>query len=95
MEIVTTASVIDTPGGTGFRNVIWEASACLAETWGVSGKDLAEGFLQGTVVGMTPVSHGVALPHLRRADIKSARMVLVRCRGGTLMDVDIADGGNP
>lgn len=94
-EVVATASVIDTPGGTGFRNVIWGASACLAEACGVSGKELAEDFLQGTVVGMTPVSHGVALPHLRRAEIKSARMVLVRCRGGTLMDVDITDGQDP
>ncbi len=91
-EVVTTASIIDTPGGTGFRKVIWEASAHLAETCDISAKELGEDFLQGTVVGMTPVSHGVALPHLRRPDIESARMVLVRCRGGMEMDVDVAEG---
>ena len=91
-EVVTTASIIDTPRGTGFRNVIWEASAHLAEACDVSAKELSEDFLQGTVVGMTPVSHGVALPHLRRADIETARMVLVRCRGGIEMDVDVAEG---
>ena len=91
-EVVTAASIIDTPGGTGFRNVIGEASAHLAEACDVSAKELAEDFLQGTLVGMTPVSHGVALPHLRRPDIESAHMVLVRCPGGMEMDVDLAEG---
>ena len=91
-EVVTAASIIDTPGGTGFRDVIWEASAHLADASGVPVKELGEDFLQGTVVGMTPVSHGVALPHLRRTDIESARMVLVRCPGGMKMDVEIAEG---
>ena len=90
-EVVTAASIIDTPGGTGFQNVIWEASAHLADASGVSAKELGEDFLQGTVVGMTPVSHGVALPHLRRTDIEVARMVLVRCPGGMEMDVEITE----
>ena len=93
-EVVTGASIIDTPHGTGFRNVIWEASAHLAEACDVSAKELAEDFLEGTLVGMTPVSHGVALPHLRRPDIESARMVLVRCPGGMEMDVDLAEAGD-
>ena len=91
-EVVTAASIIDTPGGTGFCDVIWEASAHLADAFGVPVKELGEDFLQGTVVGMTPVSHGVALPHLRRTDIECARMVLVRCPGGMKMDVEIAEG---
>jgi APA family basic amino acid/polyamine antiporter len=91
-EVVTTASIIDTPVGTGFRNVIWEAAAHLSDACNVSAKELAENFLEGTVVGTTPVSQGVALPHLRRPDIESAHMVLVRCRGGTEVDVDFGDG---
>ena len=91
-EVVTAASIIDTSGGTGFRDVIWKASAHLADASDVPVKELGEDFLQGTVVGMTPVSHGVALPHLRRTDIDSARMVLVRCPGGMKMDVEIAEG---
>ena len=90
-EVVTAASIIDTPAGTAFRNVIWEASAHLAKACDVSAKELAEDFRQGTLVGMTPVSHGVALPHLRRPDIGSAYMVLVRCPGGMQMDVDLAE----
>ena len=91
-EVVTKASIIDTPGGTGFRKVVWEASAHLAEACDLPAKELADGFLKGTVVGMTPVSHGVALPHLRRPEMESARMVLVRCPGGVEMDVDLAEG---
>ena len=91
-EVVTAASIIDTPRGTGFRDVITEASAHLAEACEISVKELSEDFLQGTLVGMTPVSHGVALPHLRRPDIETAHMVLVRCPGGMEMDVDLAKG---
>ena len=91
-EVVTAAFIIDTPRGAGFRNVIREASAHLAEACEISAKELAEDFLQGTLVGMTPVSHGVALPHLRRPDIETAHMVLVRCPGGMEMDVDLAKG---
>ena len=91
-EVVTAASIIDIPAGTGFRNVISEASAHLGEACDVSAKELAEDFLKGTLVGMTPVSHGVALPHLRRPDIESAHLVLVRCPGGMEMDVELAEG---
>jgi mannitol/fructose-specific phosphotransferase system IIA component (Ntr-type) len=87
-EVVASAAVIDVPGGASFRNIIWEAAAYLSETCDTSAKKLGEGFLKGTIVGMTPVSHGAALPHLRLATIESARMVLVRCIDGIDMDVD-------
>lgn len=91
-EVVASAAIIDVPGGTSFRNIIWEAAAYLSESCDTSAKKLGEGFLQGTVVGLTPVSHGVALPHLRLTTIEAARMVLVRCKDGVEMDVDPASG---
>ena len=91
-EVVTRASIIDSPGGTGFRNIVSEASAHLAEACNLSAKELGDGFLEGTVVGMTPVSHGVALPHLRQPEIESAHLVLVRCPGGVEMGMDLAEG---
>ena len=90
-EVVTRASIIDSPGGTGFRNIVLEASTHLAEACNLSAKELGDGFLEGTVVGMTPVSHGVALPHLRQPEIESAHLVLVRCPGGVEMDVGPAE----
>ena len=38
--------------------------------------------MQGTLVGMTPVERGVALPHLRLPGVDTAEMVLVRARNG-------------
>ena len=93
-QVVASASVIDTPGVKGFRNIIWEAAAYLAETCDTSAKKLGEGFLKGTVVGIMPVSQGVALAHLRLRTIESSRMVLVRCIEGIKMDVD-ADSTEP
>ena len=91
-EVVASAAIIDVPGTGSLRNVIWEAAAYLSETCGTSAKKLGEGFLNGTIVGMTPVSHGVALPHLRLTTIDSSRMVLVRCQHGIEMDVDSSTG---
>ena len=88
-QVVTKAEIIDTPGGTSLRRVIREASVHLAAACDSSAKELGEAFLEGTVVGMTPVAHGVALPHLRLSILDSAHMVLVRCAGGIDMDVDI------
>ncbi len=93
-EVVASAAIIDVPGGTSFRNVIWEAAAFLSESCNTSAKKLGEGFLKGTVVGMTPVSHGVALPHLRLTTIESSKMVLVRCSHGIEMDVESPAGAS-
>lgn len=89
-EVVAEAVVIDAPGGTAFRELTWEASAYLAEGLEVSARDLAEGFLQGTALGATPVSKGAALPHVRHSGIDRPRMVLVRSVRGIELDVQEA-----
>ncbi len=54
-----------------------------------SAGDLAERFIRGTGVGMTPVTEeGIALPHLRLGGIEQMEIVMVRARKG----VDIAAG---
>ena len=88
-QVITTAAIIDAPGGMSLRKVIWKASARLADACHSSANELREGFLEGTVIGMTPVSHGVALPHLRLPSLDSAQMVLVRCAGGINLDVEV------
>lgn len=87
--VVAHADVIDAAEGTTFRQVIWEAAAHLAESCNTSARELGDGFLRGTVVGMTPVSHGAALPHLRLPGLTASRMVLVRGRSGIPMDVEM------
>ena len=90
-QVVASATILDPPGGASFQCVVREASARLAETCGTSARRLGEGFLQGTLVGRTPVSHGVALPHVRLDSVESARMVLVRCIEGIRMDGDSSE----
>lgn len=85
--VVTSASILDIHGSKGFQEIIEEASRHLAEFCDTSAKKLTDGFLEGTIVGITPVSHGVALPHLRLKTIESPRMVLVRCADGIDMDI--------
>ncbi len=54
-------------------------------------EDIAEKFISGTRVGMTPVTEeGVALPHLRLEGIERMEIVMVRSRGGVEVP---ADGG--
>ena len=74
--------------------MIWEASVHLADACDRSANELGEAFREGTIIGMTPVSHGVALPHLRLPTLDSAQMVLVRCAGGIDLDVDV-EGADP
>ncbi|MEE2669857.1 MAG: amino acid permease [Gemmatimonadota bacterium] len=93
-QVITTAAIIDAPGGTSLRKVIWKASAQLADACDSSANELGEAFLEGTVIGMTPVAHGVALPHLRLPSLDSAQMVLVRCAGGIDLDVEV-EGADP
>lgn len=50
---------------------------------GFTAEDLAERFISGTRVGMTPVTEeGVALPHLRLEGIERMEIVMVRSRRG-------------
>lgn len=90
--VVAHADVIDAEEGTTFRDVIWQAAAHLGESCSTSARELGEGFLRGTIVGMTPVSHGAALPHLRLPGLKTSRMVLVRGTTGIPMDVEMEAG---
>jgi amino acid transporter/mannitol/fructose-specific phosphotransferase system IIA component (Ntr-type) len=85
-EVVAQAFVMEAPSDAGFRELVWEASARLADALDVSATDLGRGFLEGTTVGVTPVSHGAALPHVRLPGIGRPHLVLVRCRGGILLE---------
>jgi len=48
----------------------------------LSAEEITELFLEGTRIGATPVTHGIALPHLRLKGFKRTEMVLVRCVEG-------------
>ncbi|RMI14743.1 MAG: amino acid permease [Calditrichaeota bacterium] len=85
--LVATASIIDVHEPTTFEKVVGRAAARFAQRFSLNMETLVEGFLQGTRVGATPVSRGVALPHLRLPDIDHPEMVMVRCYEGVRVDI--------
>jgi len=45
-------------------------------------EEISKLFLEGTRIGATPVTHDIALPHLRLKGFKRTEIVLVRCIDG-------------
>ncbi|MFQ5639228.1 MAG: amino acid permease [bacterium] len=86
--VIARASFVDIEGEVRFEDIVAEASSLLSQRLNLSGEKLIEGFMQGTRVGATPVSHGVALPHLRMPKIKHPELVMVRSRHGVFVEVD-------
>jgi amino acid transporter/mannitol/fructose-specific phosphotransferase system IIA component (Ntr-type) len=93
-EIVAKARVIDAPYGTSFEDITTSAADELAALLPVTAETLSEGFLHGTKVGATPVTGGVALPHLRLPNIETSIMVIARSKDGLVIDVGDAFGGH-
>jgi APA family basic amino acid/polyamine antiporter len=81
-EVVARALVLDIREACGFDALVAEVSERFAERLPCESSVLQRGFREGTRIGATPVSGGVALPHMRLPDIYSPRLVLVRCREG-------------
>ncbi|MGM0574795.1 MAG: amino acid permease [Myxococcota bacterium] len=86
-EVVARAAVVDPEEKVGFEHVVRRASAELAKRLPATADKLRHGFMEGTRIGMTPVAHGVALPHLRLPGLDSPEIVLARSRVGITMDV--------
>lgn len=81
-DLLANAMVLDVAGAIDFERLAADAGELLSEAAGVSGRELAEGFLAGTSTGATPVSHGAALPHVRLEAIEEPRLLLARASEG-------------
>jgi amino acid transporter/mannitol/fructose-specific phosphotransferase system IIA component (Ntr-type) len=77
-QIVAASAVLDVRKPCTFEEVVQLASQRLATRLPNTADELAARFLEGTRIGLTPVTEGVALPHFRTATIDVAEMVLVR-----------------
>ncbi|MFQ6115551.1 MAG: amino acid permease, partial [bacterium] len=86
--VIARASFIDLPQKVAFEEVVHRAAVQLSQRLHASMELLTESFMRGTRVGATPVSHGVALPHLRLSDIKHPELVMVRAKHGVLVEVN-------
>ena len=89
-ETIAKASVLESNAGTDFETLAARVADALSTETGRSSKHFLQGFLEGTQVGATPVTGGVALPHLRLQGLQRSHLVLVRCRSG--LDLEVGSG---
>jgi APA family basic amino acid/polyamine antiporter len=86
--VVAAAGFIDVREERSFEEIVTLAARRMSDLFKVDMPVLKKGFLEGTQIGATPVSHGAALPHLRLPDIDHAEMVMIRTRIGVMVDID-------
>jgi mannitol/fructose-specific phosphotransferase system IIA component (Ntr-type) len=84
-EIVTRSNVIDLNEKAEFEDVVKTASGWISQFVQHTAEQIQKQFLEGTRMGATPVTHGIALPHLRLVGLQQAEMVLVRANNGVHM----------
>ena len=89
--LIASSDVLDYEGSVRFSELVDRASQALSQQVGVSATRLAQGLLEGTARGLTPMSQGVVLPHLYLDSISGPRMVLARVRGGIEIDTGEPD----
>ncbi len=81
-EIVTRGLVLDYSGKENFKDVVFKASEWLSQFTESTSSQISKQFVEGTRLGITPVIHGIALPHLRLKELSQAQMVIVRGKEG-------------
>jgi len=84
-ELVAHAVVEDIAAPITFRELTARASTRLGGVLGVKPDELEERFVAGTKIGMTPVSRGTALPHVRLEGLDRAQLLMARCAPGVEM----------
>ena len=81
-EIVARSLVIDLQNREKFEDVVTKASRWISKFVDESASEIEKQFLEGTRMGATPVTHGIALPHIRLNRLEQAEMVIVRGQKG-------------
>lgn len=87
-SLIARAAVIDLDAPVPYTELIDRTSALLTEQlvlneqMDVPAERLAQGFIDASSYGMTPVASGAALPHQRLPGIRQSELVMVRCRDG-------------
>ncbi|MDT8437120.1 MAG: amino acid permease [Gemmatimonadota bacterium] len=85
-ELVAHSTVEDIAAPIAFDDLVQRAASRLAGVIGVETGALEERFAEGTRVGMTPVSRGAAIPHVRLDGLREAALLMVRCPPGVRME---------
>ena len=91
-QTIARSFAIDLDKGQPLEKVVMLASEQLEDRVPGSAEEIFAEFQRGTRTGATPVTHGVALPHFRKAGLTQAEMVIVRSREGVVVPPDEAHG---
>ena len=86
-EVVARSAVLDVADSADFAEATRQAAELLSRRVRTTADHLADGFMHGTSTGATPVSRGIALPHLRIPEASTPELVLVRSRSGIQVTV--------
>ena len=86
-EIVTRSLIMDLNDISEFEDVVEDVSNLLSEVIHFKPEEISAQIMEGTRIGATPVTHGVALPHFRTQGLNEAIMVLVRSIPGVNIKV--------
>jgi basic amino acid/polyamine antiporter, APA family len=81
-DIVSRCQVIDLPGPIEFAKVVDMSAQLLSPRINQSVENITTELLEGTRMGATPVTHGVALPHFRAANLTNPELVIARAHQG-------------
>lgn len=84
-EIVSRCLVLDLDAEASFEGLVTVVSCKLKPRISLSAEVIKKQIMDGTRIGATPVTHGIALPHFRTDRIEQAEMVLVRAKQGVSM----------
>jgi len=81
-EIVMQSKVYDIGKGKSFLDVVESSASWASKFIPLSKDEIVKRVMEGTRVGATPVTHGVALPHFRCDGIEHSMLILIRAKEG-------------
>lgn len=87
-QLVARSQVIDLAKGIEFEDIVERVSTLFSQFVPESYDNLYRQFFEGTVLGVTPVAHGAALPHSRVEGLNQMEMVMVRSKSGVHVKVN-------
>ncbi|MCF6268702.1 MAG: amino acid permease [Melioribacteraceae bacterium] len=81
-KIVTECKVFDIKDDITFSEAVNLTASLVSKYIPLSAEDIVKRIMEGTRVGATPVTRGVALPHFRCGGIERSMLVLMRVKNG-------------
>lgn len=81
-HVVGRAQVLELEGRTTLQDALDRSSERLGDVLPVGPDRLTETFMEETELGLTPISHGLALPHVRLSEVTVHHLLIVRVRQG-------------